>query len=74
MKIAPFKLERFLALSEVKARFLLCNSDCQALTLSEALELADQELQDLWTNLSLCYTDPKEHPLLLQEILNTYNN
>ena len=74
MKIAPFNLERFFALNEIKAKFLLCNSDCQALTLSEVLGMADQECLDLWKNLSLCYTNNKGHPILLQEILNTYNN
>ena len=73
MKIAPFRVERYFALQEFKAKFLLCCSDCSALTLSEVLSMADQECQELWNNLSLCYTESKGHPLLLQEILTLYN-
>jgi len=41
--ITPFKLERYFALHEFKARYLLSASDCESLTLSELLTMADED-------------------------------
>ena len=39
MKLAPFKLERYFARYEFVAPYLLCPSDCEALSLEDVLAL-----------------------------------
>jgi len=72
MSIAPFKLERYFAQYEFTARYLLSSSDCEALTLSEVLELADEETRELWSALRLGYTESQGDPLLRAEIAGLY--
>ncbi len=72
MDIAAFKLERFFAEHEFKARHLLSASDCESLTLHELLALADPEALSLWERLSLGYTESQGHPLLRDEIARQY--
>ncbi len=72
MKITPFKLERYFAAHEFKARYLLSASDCEALAQAELLALADPETERLWQALSLCYTESQGHPLLRQAIAGQY--
>jgi aspartate/methionine/tyrosine aminotransferase len=59
----PFALERYFARHEFTARHLLASSDCEALTLSELLELADDADRAAWDGLRLGYT---ESPGLLE--------
>ena len=68
MKIAPFQLERYFAKYEFSTKYLLSCSDCEPLTLSEVLEMADPESLSLWQNLKLAYTESSGHPLLKEEI------
>ena len=70
--IAPFKLERYFALHEFSAKYLLSASDCEALSLSELLALADQECRMLWDGLSLGYTESLGFPELRNEICKLY--
>ena len=72
MKIQPFKLERYFAEHEFKARHLLSASDCEALTLAELLALADPEALGLWQGLGLGYTESQGHPLLRVAIARQY--
>ncbi len=74
MKISEFKLERYFADYEFKAKYLLSSSDCESLELSELLQMADPECLELWHNLKLGYTDTKGHPLLRREISNLYDD
>ena len=74
MKIPSFALERFFAQHEFSARFLLSCSDCEALTMTELLSLADGETSDLWTTLTLRYTESQGHPLLRKAIADIYDN
>jgi aspartate/methionine/tyrosine aminotransferase len=74
MKPDQFVLERYFARYEFSAPYLLCSSDCDALSLQELLTLADSESLALWKNLSLGYTESQGHPLLLSEISNLYDN
>ena len=37
MNIAPFKLERYFAKYEFNAEFLLCSSDCEAMSIADLL-------------------------------------
>ena len=74
MPINPFKLERYFARYEFSANYLLSSSDCEALTLSELLEMAPRQSLGLWQNLKMSYTESSGHPLLRQEISNGYEN
>ena len=72
--LPPFKLERWFAQHEFSAPFQLCNSDCEALTLTELLAMnTDQSLVEMWENLSLGYTESQGHPTLLAEIASMYS-
>lgn len=55
--LPPFKLERFFAKHEFSARYLLCCSDSEPLSMSEILALADEEALQLWGSLRLAYTE-----------------
>jgi aspartate/methionine/tyrosine aminotransferase len=72
MKINDFKLERYFADYEFKARHLLSSSDCESIKVTELLQMADNECLKLWHNLKLGYTETKGHPLLRKEISNLY--
>jgi hypothetical protein len=51
MKIAPFELERYFAKHEFSAQYLLSSSDCESLSMSEVLAMADAETARLWEEL-----------------------
>ena len=74
MKIPSFELERYFAAHEFTARYLLSCSDCEALSMTELLGMADAESRDLWAQLELRYTDSQGHPLLRQAIADIYTN
>lgn len=73
MNIKPFKLERYFAIHEFTAPYLMSCSDCEALTVPELLEMADEEMQAIWANLKLTYTDAMGHPLLRREIVKLHD-
>lgn len=68
MKIPPFALERYYAKHEFTAKYMLSSSDCESLSLSELLAMADEQTQYLWDELHLGYTDTSGHPQLRQSI------
>ena len=72
MKINDFKLERYFADYEFKARHLLSSSDCESLKMTDLLQMADPECLKLWYDLKLVYTETKGHPLLRESISNLY--
>ncbi len=72
MQIKPFKLERFFAQHEFSVDYLLSASDCESLSQSELLDLADREGRRLWEELDLGYTESQGHPLLREEIVKLY--
>jgi aspartate/methionine/tyrosine aminotransferase len=72
--ITPFKLERYFALHEFKARYLLSASDCESLTLPELLSMADEDSIQRWSSLSLGYTESLGLPALREEIARLYQN
>jgi aspartate/methionine/tyrosine aminotransferase len=59
----PFQLERYFARYEFTTRHLLASSDCEAVSLSELLALADDADRAAWDGLRLGYT---ESPGLLE--------
>jgi aspartate/methionine/tyrosine aminotransferase len=52
-----FKLEEYLAKYEFSAQYLLCCSDAESFEMSDILDMADNEENDLWNNLRLSYTE-----------------
>jgi aspartate/methionine/tyrosine aminotransferase len=73
MNLRPFKLERYFARYEFKAEFLLCSSDCEAMTIAELLDLepgAADKFQQTW----LGYTESQGHPALRKEIAGIYES
>lgn len=74
MKIPDFKLEEFWKKYEFTSPYLLCCSDAETWTLSELLEIADEDSKKLWNSLALGYTESPGHPILRQEIANLYDS
>ena len=74
MKINKFKLERYFAIYEFSAKYLLSPSDCESLTMQELIDSADSDSLRLWQNLKLGYTESMGHPVLREEIASLYNN
>jgi len=72
MKINPFKLERYFAKYEFSAPYLLCPSDCEALSMNELLEMSDEASLKMWEDLKLGYTESQGHPTLREEISKLY--
>ncbi len=70
--LPPFKLERFFAQYEFNVRYLLSASDCESLTLTELLTLADPEALARWERLTLSYTESQGDPALRAEIARQY--
>jgi len=71
MHLSPFKLERYFAKYEFSARYLLCSSDCESLSVGDLLALepgADEALQRHW----LGYTESEGALSLRQEIARIY--
>ncbi len=73
MKIEPFKLERYYTLYEHTSEYSLCNSDCEAMTISELISLesgAKTAFDKLW----LGYTETQGNLELRQNISSIYTN
>jgi len=71
MHLPPFKLERYFAKYEFNTEFLLCSSDCEAMSIADLLsfeESAAGKLQNIW----LGYTESQGSPALRKEICNLY--
>jgi len=68
----PFLLERYFALHEFSARYLLSASDCQGLAMVELVANADADLRRRWETLRLGYTESQGLPELRQEIAELY--
>ncbi len=71
MKIKPFHTERFFAVHEFKAPYLLCASDCESLTVEELLHLAGTSWESLG-QLRLGYTETQGSPPLRERIARLY--
>lgn len=72
MNIAPFKLERYYTRYEHSARYSLCNSDCEAMSIKELLTLEDGS-EDAFLSVHLGYTETKGHPELRRDIATIYS-
>lgn len=72
MNLTPFKLERYFAKYEFTAEFLLCSSDCEAMSVADLLafeEGAAEKFQNVW----LGYTESLGSPSLRKEISRIYS-
>ncbi|MGD9145276.1 MAG: hypothetical protein PVI80_06940, partial [Anaerolineae bacterium] len=73
MKIKPFFTERFFAIHEFSAPYLLCASDCESLTVEELLQLAGTPWESLGS-LHLGYTETPGAPALRERIAMLYTH
>ena len=73
MRIAEFALERYFARWEFAVEHLLCASDVEGYSMTDLLDLADDETRSLWDGLTLGYTESTGHPLLRREIAAMYD-
>ena len=72
MLLPPFKLERYFARYEFNTEFLLCSSDCEAMSIADLLALeegAAERFQNVW----LGYTESQGSPSLRGEIAKLYS-
>jgi aspartate/methionine/tyrosine aminotransferase len=72
MMLEPFRLERYFAQYEFKARYLLCSSDCETMSVDELLSL-EPEARYRLSSLRLGYTEPPGSPSLRRAIASTYS-
>ncbi len=73
MQLPDFKLERYFAKYEFTTEYLLCTSDCEAMTIADLLALepgAAEKFQGLW----LGYTESQGSPSLRTEICKLYKS
>jgi aspartate/methionine/tyrosine aminotransferase len=71
MQLPPFKLERYFAKYEFNTEYLLCSSDCEAMSIADLLAVeagATEQFQQVW----LGYTESQGGPSLRKEICNLY--
>ncbi len=71
MKIPPFRIERYFAEYEFNVPYLLCGSDCEAISVKDLLAL-EPGAETALKNLNLGYTETRGAPELRQEIARLY--
>ena len=73
MEIDPYRLERYFAKYEFSTEYLLCSSDCEAMTIGELLQFeagATEQMARQW----LGYTESTGAPELRRTICNIYES
>lgn len=73
MNINPSKLERFFAIYEFKAPYLLCTSDCESFSVQDLFDL-EPVAEAEFKRFRLGYTETQGDPQLRQEISTLYDN
>lgn len=71
MNLSPFKLERYFARYEFSTEYLLCSSDCEAMSVADLLALeegAAEKFQNVW----LGYTESLGSPALRKMVSKIY--
>jgi len=71
MKLPPFKLERYFARYEFNTEFLLCSSDCEAMSIADLLALEEGTVERFHGHW-LGYTESLGSPTLRKEIAAMY--
>ncbi len=69
--LEPFRLEVYFSRWEFKARYHMCASDMQSMSLSELLAMADDHDRKAWDALHLGYTETRGLPGLREAIAST---
>lgn len=72
--LPDFRLETFFSRWEFTARYHLCASDMQSVSLSELLALATPQDREAWDRLHLGYTETFGAPALRETIASTYEH
>ena len=70
--LPDFKLETFFSKWEFNAKYHMCASDMETLTITQLLELASNEDREKWNNLPLKYIETYGMPELRSVISSTY--
>ncbi len=73
MKPSPFKLERYFAKHEFTAKYLLCSSDPESLSIEELLNYEPDSLEKFKKHW-LGYTEARGNPELRHEVTKLYKN
>ena len=71
MQLPPFKLERYFAKYEFNTEYLLCSSDCEAMTVDDLLAF-EPEARERFHSVWLGYTESQGSPGLRGEICGLY--
>ena len=74
INLPKFKLEHYFAKWEFTAKYHMCASDVQSMSIKQLLALANNEDKQNWENLHLGYTETFGSPELRQNICNTYQD
>jgi aspartate/methionine/tyrosine aminotransferase len=74
MSLPDFRLETFFSRWEFKARWHMCASDVETMSLSDLLALANDDDRAAFENLRLCYSETSGMPRLRHVIGETYDN
>ena len=72
MQVEDFLLERYFAVHEFTAPYLLCCSDCETMTLGELLKQEGDNCLQEFLNIPLMYTESLGDPDLRKDIANLY--
>ncbi|MFZ5855484.1 MAG: aminotransferase class I/II-fold pyridoxal phosphate-dependent enzyme [Chloroflexota bacterium] len=71
MNLPPFKLERYFAKYEFNTEFLLCSSDCEAMSIADLLSF-EPDAAEKFSHVWLGYTESQGSPSLRTEISRIY--
>jgi aspartate/methionine/tyrosine aminotransferase len=71
--LPDFRLETYFARWEFAARYHLTASDAQTMSLTELLDLADDDARERWDSMHLGYTETSGLPALREAIASTYD-
>ena len=71
MNLSPFKLERYFAKYEFNTEYLLCSSDCEAMSIADLLAF-EEDSAEKFQNVWLGYTESQGSPSLRKEIADMY--
>ena len=74
MLLPEFRLETYFSRWEFSAKYILCGSDIETLSLQELLALASDEDRGRWDKLRLGYVETFGTPALRQAIAETYES
>lgn len=71
--LPDFRLETYFSRWEFTAKFHMCASDMESLSVSDLLQMADDDTRAMWDELRLAYTETFGSPALREAIAETYD-